>query len=348
MRSARRSPLSRPLATCDAVRTSVVGDRQSIVRPPGYGRVWRRIVVRPSHHVGRIAGRQSLCAVHPGETFSRRPPSRLGPSRSPHSDGRLRRSRRQAPPVFRHGVASGDPLADRVLLWTRVTTSRAESAEVSWTVAPIQRCLGSSRAAKGERGSLATSRSRSMSRVCPLPPCITTASSPRAGNSRLGGRARCHGDGIAPSPWRGLLLQFSLRLLQRLRGPRRSRRPRCGRPSGRLPLRVSQRQLRRRHGTRPGSCADHEIVALGDYRQRHAQYKTDPDSQEVHRQHPFIVVWDDHELTNNAWWGGAENHDPDPTKATGMSGATPRSGRFSSGCRFAKTRRRSARGSIAR
>ncbi len=55
---------------------------------------------------------------------------------------------------------------------------------------------------------------------------------------------------------------------------------------------------------------DKEIVALADYRQRHAQYKTDPDLQEVHRQHPFIVVWDDHELTNNAWHGGAENHNP--------------------------------------
>ena len=53
------------------------------------------------------------------------------------------------------------------------------------------------------------------------------------------------------------------------------------------------------------------MVALQDYRERHAQYKSDPDSQEVHRQHPFIVTWDDHEFTNNAWQGGAENHDPD-------------------------------------
>lgn len=37
---------------------------------------------------------------------------------------------------------------------------------------------------------------------------------------------------------------------------------------------------------------DKEMVALADYRQRHAQYKADPDSQEIHRQHPFIVVWD--------------------------------------------------------
>ncbi len=50
------------------------------------------------------------------------------------------------------------------------------------------------------------------------------------------------------------------------------------------------------------------MVALQDYRERHAQYKADPDSQEIHRQHPFIVVWDDHEFTNNTWSGGAQNH----------------------------------------
>jgi phosphodiesterase/alkaline phosphatase D-like protein len=38
---------------------------------------------------------------------------------------------------------------------------------------------------------------------------------------------------------------------------------------------------------------------------------TDPDLQEVHRQHPFIVVWDDHEIANNTWRDGGENHDPE-------------------------------------
>jgi alkaline phosphatase D len=51
-----------------------------------------------------------------------------------------------------------------------------------------------------------------------------------------------------------------------------------------------------------------EILALADYRGRHAQYKSDPDLQEVHRQHPFIAVWDDHEIANDTWAGGAENH----------------------------------------
>jgi alkaline phosphatase D len=56
---------------------------------------------------------------------------------------------------------------------------------------------------------------------------------------------------------------------------------------------------------------DHEIVSLQDYRLRHATYKSDPDLQEAHRQHPFITVWDDHESANNAWHDGAENHDPE-------------------------------------
>jgi alkaline phosphatase D len=55
---------------------------------------------------------------------------------------------------------------------------------------------------------------------------------------------------------------------------------------------------------------ENEIVSIQDYRLRYAQYRTDVDLQEVHRQHPFICVWDDHEASNNAWYGGAENHTP--------------------------------------
>lgn len=54
-----------------------------------------------------------------------------------------------------------------------------------------------------------------------------------------------------------------------------------------------------------------EIVTLDDYRLRYALYRTDPDLQEAHRQHPFIAVWDDHETANNSWRDGAENHNPD-------------------------------------
>ncbi len=54
----------------------------------------------------------------------------------------------------------------------------------------------------------------------------------------------------------------------------------------------------------------HEIVTLADYRRRHAQVKTDSDLQAAHARAAFICVWDDHEVANDGWVGGAENHDP--------------------------------------
>jgi alkaline phosphatase D len=55
----------------------------------------------------------------------------------------------------------------------------------------------------------------------------------------------------------------------------------------------------------------HEIVTLADYRARHAQYKRDAGSLAMHAAHPLIVCWDDHESANNPWTGGAQNHQPE-------------------------------------
>jgi alkaline phosphatase D len=65
-----------------------------------------------------------------------------------------------------------------------------------------------------------------------------------------------------------------------------------GRPFGRVP--------------RP----DRETISLDDYRERYAQYREDPDLQAAHRQHPFVVIWDDHESANDSWSDGAQNHNP--------------------------------------
>ncbi|MEO0470848.1 MAG: alkaline phosphatase D family protein [Bacteroidota bacterium] len=56
---------------------------------------------------------------------------------------------------------------------------------------------------------------------------------------------------------------------------------------------------------------DHEIVSLQDYRDRYAQYRLDPDLRAAHARHPFIAIWDDHEITNNSYKNGAQNHQPD-------------------------------------
>jgi len=55
---------------------------------------------------------------------------------------------------------------------------------------------------------------------------------------------------------------------------------------------------------------ENEIISLEDYRLRYACYRTDIDLQECHRQHPFIAVWDDHEIADNSWKGGARFHFP--------------------------------------
>lgn len=54
-----------------------------------------------------------------------------------------------------------------------------------------------------------------------------------------------------------------------------------------------------------------EIIHLDDYRKRYALYRLDPDLQAAHQRHPFIVIWDDHELANDTWEKGAENHQSD-------------------------------------
>lgn len=53
-----------------------------------------------------------------------------------------------------------------------------------------------------------------------------------------------------------------------------------------------------------------EIITLNDYRTRYSTYHLDEDLMRLHQQYPFIVVWDDHESANDAWMNGAENHTP--------------------------------------
>ena len=42
-----------------------------------------------------------------------------------------------------------------------------------------------------------------------------------------------------------------------------------------------------------------EVSTLADYRSRYAQYKTDDDLRAAHLSAPFVMSWDDHEVSNN-------------------------------------------------
>ena len=54
---------------------------------------------------------------------------------------------------------------------------------------------------------------------------------------------------------------------------------------------------------------DKEILTLDDYRKRYAVYRSDSQLQALHAAHPFITMWDDHEVANNSYKDGASNHD---------------------------------------
>jgi alkaline phosphatase D len=55
----------------------------------------------------------------------------------------------------------------------------------------------------------------------------------------------------------------------------------------------------------------HEAVSLADYRARHAQARLDPDLQALHAAHPMVGLWDDHDFADNANRDGAKSHDPE-------------------------------------
>ena len=69
------------------------------------------------------------------------------------------------------------------------------------------------------------------------------------------------------------------------------------------------------YGTNPATATlkrEHlpatEILTLDDYRTRYKQYRGDKQLQRAHQLKPFICVWDDHEIANDAYKTGAQNH----------------------------------------
>ncbi len=61
---------------------------------------------------------------------------------------------------------------------------------------------------------------------------------------------------------------------------------------------------------RQDQLPNREIIKLADYRQRYSTYRLDPALQKLHQQYPFITVWDDHETANNSYTDGSDNHSP--------------------------------------
>ena len=215
-------------------------------------------------------------------------------------------------PVFRHGVASGDPLSDRVILWTRVTpASGAVAQSVSWELARDEKFTR-----VVTRGELQTGAARDFTvkvDAVGLEPGTTYYYRFQANKeqSPIGRTKTLPAEQRQPGPaWRRLVLEPSAGLLQRLCLPREPRR-RCGAAPRRLLLRVSQQAVRRRHRART-----HSGAGQGDSsRCRNTASATRSTRRIPIRRKSIAGIRSSSPGTitssrNNTWWGGAENHTP--------------------------------------
>ncbi len=220
--------------------------------------------------------------------------------------------------AFLHGVASGDPLPDRVILWTRVTpASGTGPVKVGWEITPAG---GTAPAASG---TFETSEARDFTvkvDVGSLTPAteyrfrFTVQAAGGTVTSPEGRTRTTAADGTAPvkfgvvscSNW-----QFGLFNAYR----------ELAKETG-LDAIVHLGDYIYEYGTDGygGDTAEQlgrphdpptEIISLSDYRRRHAQYKSDADLQAAHAAAPWVCTWDDHESANDSYRTGAENHNPD-------------------------------------
>jgi len=217
---------------------------------------------------------------------------------------------------FNHGVASGDPLEDRVILWTRVTPQQAGPVEVILEVSENKNFSKVAYSKKLNTSSLSdytikydflakqycnsdngffyrfragnsvseTGRSKTFSKnIKSAKIAIFSCSNFPAGYFNAYQAAAEKND-----------LDLWLHLGDYLyEYPMGGYATENAEKLGRAPIPI------------------HEMVTLSDYRQRHAQYKLDQGSIALHKHAPLIAVWDDHEFSNDAWKRGAENHSED-------------------------------------
>jgi len=212
--------------------------------------------------------------------------------------------------AFTHGVASGDPFSTSVVLWTRVSPNTESDINITWEVS---RDKSFNEIARSGQYSTNKARDYCVKVIADkLDPGQTYYYRFRSGETLSAiGRTRTlateqtqqlrfavvscsnwqHGyfnvyDAIAKraedNPYDAMIhlgdYYYEYRALENPRLSDRTHQP------------------------------AHEIVTLEDYRQRHAQYRSDPALQSATAAMPLIAVWDDHETSNDSWVTGAENH----------------------------------------
>lgn len=215
------------------------------------------------------------------------------------------------PAQFLHGIASGDPASDAVILWTRVTPESEGDVKVSWQVA-----TDAAFAQLVTIGEMVTNANRDYT-------VKIDARGLRAGKNYFyrfmtGGKTSEVGKTCTLPE--GDVSSVKLAVMS------------CANfPAGYFnayELAAAQDDLDAvvhlgdyiYEYARGGYASEHaaelgrevlpanELLSLSDYRTRYGQYRTDTSLQKLHAKVPFITVWDDHEVANDTWRDGAENH----------------------------------------
>lgn len=216
--------------------------------------------------------------------------------------------------TFTHGVASGDPLHDAVMLWTRaVPNTGSESVTVRWEVATDAEFLNLTHSGKtqvraahdytmkvdvrnlnagqtyhyrfvagGTTSDSGTTRTLPEGAIASVKLAVMSCSNYPAGFFHAYAEAALEPDLDAVVHLGDYIYEYD------------------GDGYATEDAEALGRTL----------AADNnvEIIELADYRRRYALYRTDSDLQTLHAAKPFICVWDDHEITNDTWKEGAENH----------------------------------------
>ncbi|QBJ98653.1 alkaline phosphatase [Rhodococcus sp. ABRD24] len=226
-----------------------------------------------------------------------------------------------ATPGFVHGVASGDPLPDRVIIWTRITPSAAAQpgtgvgapVALAWQVATdegFETVVRSGAVTTGpdadhtvkvdvtglRPGTSYYFRFTALGQISPVGRTRTApAIDADLDRLRFGVVSCSNWEAGYFASYRHLAERDDLDAILHL---------------GDYIYEYGRGEYGARNGPIRLHEPAHEIVSLADYRIRHAQYKTDPDLMALHAKVPFIATWDDHESADNSYNGGAENHDP--------------------------------------
>ncbi|MEN7548396.1 alkaline phosphatase D family protein [Rapidithrix thailandica] len=231
-------------------------------------------------------------------------------SASPYSDPLAEYFDKNLKPFY-HGVASGDPLTDRVILWTRVTPDVAQPVEVQWQISESPTFEQIT-----QKGSFTTDSTRDYTvkvDVEGLQPgtkyyyrFLALEATSITGETRTaptGDQEQLKFGFVSCSNYQTGYFNAYKKLAERedLNAVVHLGDYIYEYKAGKY----ADTTLHRNH------LPDKEIITLADYRTRYAQYHVDPDLRAAHQKHPFIVIWDDHELANNTYNGGAQNHQPE-------------------------------------